>query len=565
MAKKKTKKTNHGLTMLPLGGLGEIGMNLMVIECDGDMLIVDAGVTFSDEQAPGVDLVMADIHYVRANIDRLKGVVITHAHEDHIGAMPYIWDDFEGAPVYLTKFARCILEHKLNDIGIGAKSVKDQINTVEVGKPFKVGCFEMEYVNVTHSIPEGNAILFRTPHGNIFHTGDFKLDKTPVLGEPSDLKRIKEIGDEGVLAMTCDSTNVFREEEAGSESDLAERLDDVIRGSNNRIVFCTFSSNLGRLLKVSEIAASLGKKICYLSMSSRNMSGYAKKLGIFPEHVLKNVIDADEAKNVKREDLFVVAAGTQGETRSALWALSKGEMVRGLSLQEGDTIIMSSKMIPGNERAIYNLMNNMLRNNYVVKHEKTHDIHVSGHAGRNEMKEMYDLVRPQIAVPVHGEYAHLKAHAAFAKEIGVPEQFLITNGTKLYLGPKEPCIVEEENIHGRNYVDGYNILDQDRFILRERRKMAMEGAAFVTIVIDKKENIIEGPQVKSRGVIDEKIQGDVIEAAEAEVTKALAASFGNGKIGTKKETEELMRQAVRRAFGRERGRKPHTIPMIVKI
>lgn len=560
MAKSKSK-----LTALPLGGVGEIGMNLMVYECDQDMVIVDMGISFPDNSTPGADVVLPDIYYVRERIKRLKGIVITHAHEDHIGALPYLWDDLPDVPVYVTPFAKQILRHKLNELGItdGDKRIVE----VNPGEQHKIGKFEVEYINVTHSIPEGNSVVLRTPHGNIMHTGDYKFDETPVMGPASNLERLREIGDEGVLAMLSDSTNIFTPGHSGSESDLAERLEKIIAEQKNAIFFATFSSNTYRLLKIAEIAAGQGRKVVYLGRSMRRMIDISKELGFFPKSLKNQVVEPEEAAKLPREKMFIMAAGTQGESNSGLSFLATGEKFKGLQIKPDDTVLMSSKMIPGNERAIFDMINGMMACGAHVIHEKLADVHVSGHGGRDEIRQMYELIRPQIAVPVHGEYAHLMAHKEFAEELGVQQTFLITNGTKVQLGPDNAQILEHETPpFGRVYVDGLNILDDDRFILKERRNMALNGLALVTLPVHQQTGEIAGdPAVITRGLMDESLQPDIIEAAVEEVKGSIETRFPAGVIDDRVQALEVMRQATRRAINRERGRKPLTVPQIIDI
>lgn len=559
-------KKQHGLTALPLGGLGEIGMNMMVYECDGEMIIADIGMTLPNfATEPGADLVIPDITYVRERIKRLKGIFITHAHEDHIGGLQYVWDDLPDAPVFVTPFARCVLEHKLSEMGI--TDFEDRLVTVNYGDKVDAGCFNVEYVEVTHSTLESSSLILRTPHGIVVHTGDYKLDNNPGFGNKSNVKRLKEVGDEGVLAMLADSTNIFVEGNAGSEGDMLDRLDDRIGGIKGRIFFATFSSNVGRLIKIIELAAKHGRKVCCLSRSTINMVNFAKDSGYFPKNLENTLVEVDQASGMKPSKVLVLASGTQGETNSALSSLALGRVVKGLTLGAKDTVIMSSRFIPGNERTIYNLINNLLKTGANVITDNKGDIHVSGHGGRAETKEMYALLRPQIAVPVHGEYAHLLEHSKFAKEIGVPTQLLITNGKKVYLGPDAPHVVEKENpVWGRNYIDGLNILDDDAYILTDRRKMAFEGLAHVVQVVESATQKMVGyPIVKTKGVIDEDLQRDVLDEASQEAGIALDKLCADGVIENRKQAEDVMRQAVRRTFGRMRKRKPVTIATIVEI
>lgn len=550
----------NGLSALPLGGVGEIGMNLMVYECDGDMLIVDVGITFPDEFAPGTDVVLPDIAYVRENIKRLKGIVITHAHEDHIGGLAYLWEDMP-APVYLTKFANHVLQAKLQDMGL-EKQVP--VHVVKPGARTKIGKFEVEYIEVTHSIPEGNAVALRTPYGTIMHTGDYKLDATPTLGNASNLKRLKEIGDEGVLAMLGDSTNIFRLEDSGSEGAVKESLDKVLAGRKNRIYFCTFASNVGRVKTALELAKKHNRKVALWGYSMKKMLGYAHECGYISNDLYNHIIDPIEAMSLPRNRVLVLVTGSQAEPRAALAKLANNEI--GLELTEGDTVLLSSKMIPGNERAIYHLINKLTKQGAEIVHEKSDFVHVSGHAAQGEIAEMYKLIRPEIAVPVHGEYAHLKAHAEFAKKQGVPKQFVIENGTRVYFGPDSPKAVKEEGYRfGRMYVDGLNILDEDKYILRERRQMSFHGAVMVSAAIDRElGELCDDVVVKSQGIVDHTLQPELMTAAVEEATSAAEEAIGKYGVDIPK-VEEAIRIAVRRLFSIERGRKPTTIVTVLEV
>lgn len=549
-----------GLSALPLGGVGEIGMNLMVYECDGDMLIVDVGITFPDEYAPGADVVLPDIAYVRENIKRLKGIVITHAHEDHIGGLPYLWEDMQ-APVYLTKFASHVLQSKLQQMGLENEV---PVNVVKPGDRTKIGNFDIEYIDVTHSIPEGNAVAIRTKYGTIMHTGDYKLDPNPTLGNASNIKRLKEIGDEGVLVMLGDSTNIFKPKDSGSEGAVKESLDKVLAGRKNRVYFCTFASNVGRVKSALELAKKHNRKVALWGYSMKKMLGYARECGYIADDVFNNIIDPMEAMTLPRNQVLILVTGSQAEPRAALSKIANDEI--NLELTEGDTVLLSSKMIPGNERAIYNLINKLTKQGAEIVHEKSDFVHVSGHAAQDEIAEMYKLIRPEIAVPVHGEYAHLKAQAEFAKSLGVPKQFVIENGTRVYLGPDAPKAVKEEKYQfGRLYVDGLNILDEDKYILRERRQLSFHGMVMVTAAVDRESGeLCDDVTIKSMGIVDHSLQPELIEDAIKEATEAAEDAIDKYGVDVNK-IEEAMRIAVRRLFRVERGRKPSTIATVLEV
>jgi ribonuclease J len=561
-----SKKKQTGLTALPLGGLGEIGLNMMCYECDQELVLVDVGLTFSDEGAPGADLVLPDIRYVRERAKRLRAIVITHAHEDHIGALPYFWDELPEVPVYLSAYSRKVLEHKLTDLGYTEADFRDRLVTVNAGETVQLSeNFSAEFISLTHSILEMFSIFLRTPHGNILHTGDFKLDRNPSMGEQSDIERLKAIGKEGVRAVFTDSTNIFKSGRVGSEGDLLDSLNNVFSGIKGKLVFGTFSSNAGRLIKVIELAAKHGRKTAILSRSAQNNFKFAKACGYVSDDIMKEVIDAEQAANMAHSDVMLIVAGTQGEPNSALGGLAAGQSVRGHKLGEGDTVLFSSRFIPGNERAIYNMINRLTERGATILQDKNEDLHVSGHAAREELAELYKLVKPEIAVPVHGEFAHLTEHAKFAREQGVETVFRITNGTKLSLGPDTAGVVENEKPpFGRNFVDGMSILDSDKWVLKDRRRISFEGVAFATLITNSKSEILAA-NVTSRGLIDPDIQVEIHAMAEAAAEDAVQKFVKRGRLTDENNAKEAMRQAVRRVFSSERGKKPLTITQIISV
>ena len=557
------KASQQGLTALPLGGLDEIGLNLMVYECDGDMILVDVGLTFPDEYAPGADIVVPDVSYIRDNVERLKGIFITHAHEDHIGALPYLWEELGKAPVFATKFTERVLTGKMEQFDLLPPEYN--IHVTEEVERYKAGCFEVEYVSITHSVPGSAALIIRTPYGNIVNTGDYKLDRNPVLGGPSNLERLKQVGEEGVLALFGDSTDIFGDGEKPSETELSENLDVVIAGQPKAIFVSPFASNFERILSVSEIAVKHGRKICYAGRSIQNMVQYAKECDFFPDYLSEHVVDMSQAKKVARDKILYFVTGSQAQPNAMLNRLSSGDEFRGVQICEGDTVILSSRHIPGNERPIQHMMNKLTKIGARVLSGHNEFVHVGGHGHKDETKQVYELLKPQYSVPSYGTYTHLKEHQKFVEDNKLAQCLFITNGDKLHLAPEEPKIIERIDT-GRCYVDGYNILDEDKFILRERRQLSFDGLATVTLGIDfRSKAIVFGPIVKTKGIIDENLQDDVLDLAISEVERSLAGKYKNGRIDDPLEAEEVMRQAVRRAFGRERGRKPVTVPLVVEV
>lgn len=554
------KKTDEGLFILPLGGVEEVGMNMTVYECDGEMIIVDAGITFPDETTPGIDVIVPDTKYIRDNIDKLKGILITHAHEDHIGAMPYLWEEMP-VPAYVTPFAKCVLEGKMSN-----NALKDlEIVEVTPGKPFHIGPFEIEYMKVTHSVPEGNMIRLKTKYGSIVNTGDYKLDEDPIVGGLSDIERMKQIGDEGVLALCADSTNIYSPGRVPTETSLQESLGNIMADCENRIFVTLFASNVERLINVTGLAIKQGRKVGYMGRTLQNMVKYAKQCGFFPEEYEEHIMDPAAICELPRNKAVILLTGAQAQPNAALSKLADGDNFKGVQIEEEDTVIFSSRKIPGNEKNIYQLFNKL----YGIKANVLHDgdafVHVSGHGYREETKEMYEMFRPQIAVPMYGEHQHIVGNATLAKSMGVKEQIILRNGQKLRIAPGKPEIVDPFVPCGRNYVDGHNILDEDQFIIKERRQLSYDGMATVTLVVEADTGVIvEGPLIKTKGVIDESLQGDLLEEARKEVMQSLHKAC-DGLVTDANEGEEIMRQAVRRVFKRERGRRPVTVPCVVQV
>lgn len=556
------------LAALPLGGVGEIGMNMMLYECDGDYIVVDTGVSFGDERSPGVNILVPDTRYIREHVAKgghLKGVFITHAHEDHIGGIGYLWDDFGGAPVYVSPFARKSLEAKLQELGI--TPAKGQVVTIEPRKQYPAGGFTVEYVMVAHSIPECFALVLRSPHGTIVHTADYKFDDAPPFGHKTDEKRLAEIGDEGVLAVFGDSTNAMKLTPSGSEGPLAKNLAKYIKAAPNRIFFAAFASNIGRILMVAQTAAECGRKVCFLGRTVNKMLGFAKELGYQPQGLANWMVSPDELKGLPRDKVLIFASGTQGEIEASLTRLAQGQEVRGLKIAKGDTVIMSSKMIPGNERGILNVINNLYSLGADVMSELTHDdIHVSGHASRPEIERMYKLLKPKYVIPVHGEAAHLHMHALIARGLGMMP-LEITNGKKLVLGPDaDPHTQQHAYPHGVNYIDGLHILDHDTTLIKERRKMAAEGIVSVSLAIKgANKEWVSDLSISTRGVIDERAQGALMKKATNAALKAMEVAFPDGIIDDRHRAADVLTQTVKRAFKLDRGKQPTIMVQIVEV
>lgn len=553
---------NH-LAALPLGGVGEIGHNMMVYECNGDMIVVDAGVSFGDETEPGVDIIVPDTRYLREHAKAIKGIFITHGHEDHIGAVGYLWDDFADAKVYVTPFARQIVLGKLAELGINPG--KGQIVTVKPGSVLKPSNnFEVEFVAVAHSVPECFALAIKTPYGTIVHTGDYKFDDAAYFGHVTDVKRFKEIGKEGVLAVFGDSTNAFKHTESLSEKDILPHIEELIKNAERRVFFASFASNIGRILTVAQMAAKYDRKVCFLGRTVNKMVKHCRDLGYFPKEIANHIVEAEDLKGLKPEKTLVFASGTQGEGGASLTRLAQGMNVRGLTMEKGDTVILSSKMIPGNERGILDVINGIYMRGALLRSELNDQrVHVSGHGGRPDMKRMYEMLKPTFVVPVHGEPSMLLEHRNFANELGY-KGVNVFNGQKLVLAEekqdgkeKAPYVQKHAYPHGKNYIDGLNILENDPVILKERRKLSYDGVVSAAIAVRQDNGEWNGDvSLTTRGIIDEALQGDVLQAAQNACVDALERVFANGRIDDYERAGDVVTQTLRRAFKLHRGKNP---------
>ena len=476
-------KTNTGeeLLFLPLGGAGEIGMNLNLYGYgkpdNPDWIMLDLGISFGDNSQPGVDVVMPDPQFIEDHKDKLKGIVLTHAHEDHLGAVPYLWDRFQ-CPIYATPFTVSVLKRKLAE-----DSAFDNVPIIEIplnGK-FNVGPFELELITLTHSIPEPNGVVLRTPLGTVFHTGDWKLDPDPVLGAGYDKDALRQLGEEGVLAMVCDSTNIFTQGSSGSEGDILDNLLDLIKDRKGRVIITCFASNVARLQTISKAAKMCGRDIVLAGRSFGRMIASAKENGYLKD--VPNFLDEEYASQIPKDKLLIVCTGSQGEARAALARIANDDHPR-ISVSKGDVVIFSSRKIPGNEVSISTLQNKLVRIGVEIITDKDAFIHVSGHPARDEMLEMYQTIKPEISIPVHGELRHLIEHAALAKTCHVKQAVITENGGMIRLAPGPAEIID--NVHsGRLALEGGRLVKLDSELIRGRTRALWNGTATVTVVVDK--------------------------------------------------------------------------------
>ena len=537
------------LLFCALGGSGEIGMNVNLYGSRGKWLMVDLGLTFANPDYPGIDLILPELEFIEQQRDRLAGIVLTHGHEDHIGAIPYLAAELK-APLYATPFTAGLIAEKLEEEGLTGQV---KLHVAARDSSFEVGPFRLSYVALAHSIPEGNGLLIESPHGRVFHTGDWKIDETPVLGEPSSHEPLEAIGDAGVLALVCDSTNVFLDEASGSEGGVHEGLRREVAKARGRVLLTTFASNAARLQTIGRVANETGRRVCIAGRSLDRILRVAKSTGYlddFPEPV-----SFDEAMRLPRREVLIIATGGQGEQRAALGRIASGN--HDLKLAEGDTVIFSSKIIPGNEMAIGRIMNALSDLGVVIVTDRQAHVHVSGHPGRPELAQMYDWIRPEIIVPVHGEPRHLAEHARFALAHGVPKALLQKNGDLCRLAPDGPQKLGEVRV-GRLVLDGDVILPADGTTVGERRKLAYGGLVAVGLAVGADGALAGPPLVRPFGLPVEADRDDFI----ADATNSAERAFDPSK--SEDQQRENVRLAVRRCATAWTGKKPLVEVMLVR-
>ena len=547
-------KPGKELIFLPLGGSGEIGMNVNLYGCNGKWVMVDLGMTFADPSYPGVDLVLPDLSFIEERAADLLGIVLTHGHEDHIGAIPYLAHDL-GVPLYATPFTAGLIAKKLEEEGL-TKEVK--LNIIPMGGTLTLGDFHFKYVALAHSIPEGNALVIDTPYGRIFHTGDWKLDDGPLLGTPASAAELTAIGDSGVLALVGDSTNVFNQEASGSETDVREGLLKVVKSrKTGRVVVTTFASNAARLATLGWVAKETGRQLVLAGRSMDRITEVAKSVGYLKD--MPPIMNWNDAARADPSKILILCTGAQGEPMAALSRIANGTHPA-LKLEPGDVVIYSSKQIPGNELAIGHVQNALATRGIEVITEKQAHVHVSGHPGRPELEAMYEWIRPEIAIPVHGERRHMEAHAALALANGVPRAMVPINGSAIRLAPNGPKLLSHEPA-GRLVLDGDVILPANGATIVERRRLMMNGYMGVSIVIGRDGRLAAPPVVNIQGVpVEEDKDNFLRECADAAEGAAKKADPKNaGKFA------DAVRVAVRRVAREWTGKKPVTEIQVTRL
>ncbi len=547
------------LLFLALGGSGEIGMNANLYGCDGKWVMVDLGMTFSDPAYPGVELVFPDLEFIEERAEDLLGIVLTHGHEDHIGALPYLAADL-GVPLFATPFTADLIRRKLEEQGLVNEVT---LNVVENDGSLQLGPFGFRYLPLAHSIAEGNALLIDTPYGRVFHTGDWKLDEEPLIGVPSTPEALTQLGDEGVLALVCDSTNVFNPESSGSEGEVRDALIAAVKPLKGRALITTFASNVARLHTLGEVARATNRQLCVAGRSLDRIIAVAKANGYLLD--LPELVDFDTAMGLPRREILIVATGGQGEPRAALARVAEGN--HQIKLEEGDTVLFSSKVIPGTEIAIGRIQNRLAADGIQMITDRQADIHVSGHPGRPELAEMYRWIRPKVLVPVHGEMRHMAEQARLGLELGIPRAVVQKNGDLVRLAPGDPGVIGHEGA-GRLVLDGDVILPADGLTMGERRKLALNGQVSVAVALNAKGRLVGDPVLRPLGLpVEDDLDAFIAEAVE-DVREAIEKPPAKGKKPrgpqTGDDVQEAIRLAVRRAATRWTGKKPVVTVLMIE-
>ncbi len=554
----KKQDSNAKVKIIPLGGMEQIGMNITAFECEDSIIIVDCGLAFPTDDMLGIDLVIPDVSYLKQNIDKVKGFVITHGHEDHIGALPYILRDIN-VPVYGTKLTIALIENKLKEHNL-LKNTKRKV--IKHGQSVNLGCFRIEFIKTNHSIADASALAIFSPAGVILHTGDFKIDYTPVFGEPADLERFAELGKKGVLAMMCDSTNAIRPGFTPSEKTVGKTFDNIFADhKNNRIIVATFASNVDRVQQVINSAAKYGRKVVVEGRSMVNVIGTASELGYIniPDGTL---IEIDQLKNYPDEQTVLITTGSQGESMAALSRMAASTHKK-ISIKPTDVVILSSHPIPGNEKAVSKVVNELSMKGAEVISD---DTHVSGHACQEEIKLMYALVRPKYAIPVHGEYRHIMAQKNLVQAMGTPKEnvIIMSSGDVVELGQESWKIVDHVQAGGI-LVDGLGVGDVGNIVLRDRQNLAQNGIIVVVLTLEKYSNqLLAGPDIVSRGFVYVRESEDLMEEARNIVNDAVADCLERhvndwGKI------KNVIRDSLSDFLWKRMKRNPMILPIIMEV
>ncbi len=558
MKKEKEKATNSKLKIIPLGGLEQIGMNITAFEYEDSIIVVDCGLSFPEDDMYGIDLVIPDVTYLKENIDKVKGFFITHGHEDHIGAIPYVLREIN-VPIYATKLTMGIIDHKLEEHKMLSK-VKRKV--VKYGQHINLGCFRVEFIKTNHSIQDAAALAIYSPAGIVVHTGDFKVDYTPVFGDAIDLQRFGEIGKKGVLALMCDSTNAERPGFTMSEKTVGKAFDTIFSDhKNTRIIIATFASNVDRVQQIINTAYRYGRKVVIEGRSMVNIINTASELGYLtiPDNTL---IDIEQLKNYPDEQTVLITTGSQGESMAALSRMASG-MHKKITIKPNDTIVFSSNPIPGNEKAVSRVINELSMKGAEVIFQ---DVHVSGHACQEDIKLIYSLVHPKYAIPVHGEYKHLKAQAGIAQELGIPKEniFLLSSGDVLELDENSAAVTGHVTV-GDVMVDGLGVGDVGNIVLRDRQRLAEEGIIIVVLTLESGSGrVVAGPDIVSRGFVYVRGAESLMDEAKAVLEDTVEYCMEKNITDWSKIKTEI-KDSLGDFVWKETKRRPMIMPIIMEV
>jgi ribonuclease J len=545
-------KGGQELVYCSLGGAGEIGMNLNLFgygkPSEYKWIIVDIGVTFSDDNIPGIEVILPNPEFIANQKENLLGIVLTHAHEDHVGAIAHLWPMLE-CPIYATPFTAAIVREKFKEKKI---NIGSHLKIVKLGGNVKLGAFDIDYVTLTHSILEPNGLAITTPEGVILHTADWKIDEDPLIGEKTDVKKLTELGKKGVLAMVCDSTNIFNLGSSGSESLVRTGLLTVLEKMKNRIVITSFASNVARMETVFKVAEKIGRHVCLVGRSMNRIYELARQCNYLQD--IKVPIDVRDSKKMPKNKMVFLCTGSQGEQRAALARIANGTHPD-LHLEKDDNVIFSSRIIPGNEKRLYKIFNDFSKSEINVLSEENSMIHVSGHPAREDLKKMYNWVKPKILIPVHGEQRHMAEHINFAKEMGVKFPIKVSNGEITRLAPGEPQVVDKVT-SGRVYLDGKVLIDNDSPVLKERRNMAANGYMEITVLISKNGQIKNNPIITLKGIPFIEEDASEIEYDLEDVVMDTCKSFNLNNSKQEKNLIDTLKGNCRKLINDKSGKKP---------
>lgn len=552
-------KNNTGFKLSFLGGVGEVGKNMLVVEYNNEMLVIDSGMAFPNDDMPGIDVVLPDTTYLVNNRQKIKGILITHGHEDHIGALPYVLQDLPGVPVFASKLSVALIENKLKE----HKNVKCKPNVVKAGQVIKIGCFQVEFVKVTHSISGAMALAITTPVGVYFHTGDYKLDYTPIDGEPMNLIRLAEIGRKGVLLLTADSTNAERPGFSMSEKKVGYTLDNLfIQNQKKRIIIATFASNVHRIQQILDICEKYNRKIVFTGRSMLNICETASKIGELKFN-RELIVDVNNIDKYNDEQICILCTGSQGEENSALSRMANGEFNK-IQIDNNDYVIFSSSAIPGNEKEINAVINLLYSKGASIVYESLAEVHVSGHAYQEEIKTLHTLLKPKFFVPVHGEYRHLRAHSNIAKDLGMNDRNIVIPEIGDTILVSKASIKKSGTVQsGIKLVDGLEISDAGGIVQRDRMQLASEGMCVVTVTISNKTwSLTSKPDIYVRGFVYIKENEEVINEAKDLVLNTVIAS--NFKTQDWTMIKNNIKKVLQTFFFKKLKRKPMIIPIIIE-